>query len=376
MVSFWHPTLLLFLAVATLPVLMFSRRQAFVDIDGGYRAIFWGAVIVTLAAFADYAEEVTVAGDPLWQYVATSRLDGTILPFIYAPGVLLLSFGVVRWFPAVYRVSTEIERRMAAEQELKDLLEETHTLARRAEEANQSKSEFLATMGHELRTPLNAIIGFSKLLQEEDHHPKETRHEYLGIVRDSGQHLLSIINDILDMSKLENGRLTTAAQAFRLDEVVQESIAYVSQKADGNGLYIAQGGKVGDFVSDRRVVKQIILNLLSNAVKFTESGGRIDVHCYRVDDKAVVEISDTGIGMDEEELMAAMRPFMQVEGGLSRAQEGTGLGLTLVDRFVKLLDGTLSIQSVKGKGTKVTVTLPCLSAETDEQRNVSLRLIV
>lgn len=374
--TMWHPTLLLFLAITTVPVFLFMRRNDFVEVDAGYRAIFWGSVVISFAAFLDYFEQLPL-GEALLQYtMGVSKLEYVVLPYIYMPGIVLLGAGLARWLPTVGQVAAEIERRRKAEASLKEMLEETQALAAQAEAASRTKSEFLATMGHELRTPLNAIIGFSEVLVKDPKHTPERRQEYLGIVMDSGHHLLDIINDLLDMSKLEAGKMIVKPQQFRACQVVEEAISYLEQMASDTGVALSLECPPCDMYSDRRIIKQIVLNLLSNAVKFTPSGGKVDTIVSVEGDDMVITIKDTGVGMTEDELAEAMKPFVQVESSLSRRAPGTGLGLPLVERFCQLLDGSLSIMSEKDKGTTVTVFLPLeIDARFEQQEDPRLETI-
>nr|WP_281500863.1 HAMP domain-containing sensor histidine kinase [Kordiimonas marina] len=271
---------------------------------------------------------------------------------------MLTAYGIYKWLPAVHQVSHEIERRKTAEAELRTLLEEVNLLARQAEEANRSKSEFLATMSHELRTPLNAVIGFTEMLQADMYTEPEKRNEFLGIVADSGRHLLNIINDILDLSRLEAGKIAINAAPFQLCQLMQECVSYTEPRILEKGLGIGLDCDVDGMVSDRRLLKQILLNLLSNAVKFTPNGGHVGLTATGTDKNVVIKVTDSGIGMTAEEIRRAMEPFVQIDNSLARAHEGTGLGLPLVERFTTLLEGRMEIFSEKGQGTTITLTIP------------------
>lgn len=356
----WHPTLLLFLSTASLPLFLFYRRKAFSEVDQGYHSIFWGAVTIAFAAFVDYSEEMPW-GQPVYSWlIGQPRLEGAWLPFIYFPGIILIGIGVVKWLPAVHTVALEIRRREAAEEELKSLVGEMRMLASRAEEASRSKAEFLATMGHELRTPLNAVIGFTEMLQSNPDCPAEKYEEYLDIVANSGRHLLSIINDILDMSRLEAGKMIAEPSFFDLDEVVEECVAFHRRGLEEKGLEVRLACQVGKVCSDRRMTKQVLLNILSNAVKFTPKAGEVSISASVKGGGFAVIVTDTGVGMTEKELAQAMKPFVQVDRRMSRLYEGTGLGLPLVDKFCQLLGGRMVINTVKWQGTKVTIELPNL----------------
>jgi signal transduction histidine kinase len=356
----WHPTLLLFLSTASLPLFLFYRRKAFAQVDQGYHSIFWGAVTIALAAFIDYSEEMPW-GQPVYQWLIDQpRLEGEWLPFIYFPGIILMGIGVVKWLPAVNTVALEVRRREAAEEELKSLVAEMRTLALRAEEASRSKAEFLATMGHELRTPLNAVIGFTEMLQTNRDCGEEKYEEYLDIVANSGRHLLSIINDILDMSRLEAGKLIAEPGFFDLDEVVEECVAFHRRMIEEKELVLRLDCNVGEVCSDRRMTKQVVLNILSNAVKFTPKAGEVSISASLKAGGFAIIVSDSGVGMSEKELAQAMKPFVQVDRRMSRLYEGTGLGLPLVEKFCQLLGGRMKVETIKWQGTKVTLELPSL----------------
>lgn len=375
MASMWHPTLLLFVAISSLPVFLFFRRRVFSTIHKGFWVILGGAMLISVATFLEYLNEIPTGRELVASVIGHERLEISVLYSFYLLGVFTIGAGWLFWFPAIHRTAKEIERRELLEEELHILLEESRKLTTRAEEASRYKSEFLATMGHELRTPLNAIIGFADLMQQQMEQSPEKREEYLAIVADSGRHLLSIINDILDMSKLESGRVVTDPEAFYMDDVVGESVSYLQQQAFEAGVSLSVTGKAGEFHSDRRIVKQILINILSNAVKFTPSGGRVEVHSFRQENTISIAVSDTGVGMSDDELVRAMKPFVQVDNGLSRNFNGTGLGLPLVDRFCNLLGGSLFLRSAKGEGTVVTITLPDLALECPSERKAILELI-
>ena len=231
-----------------------------------------------------------------------------------------------------------------------------------AESANRSKSLFLANMSHELRTPLNAIIGFSEVIQGQMMGPLGERR-YLDYARDihnAGKHLLEIINDILDMSKIESGKFKLDAEWTDLVELVEGVLHMVRARAREAGLTLhAAAAALPSVLCERRVVRQVLLNLISNAIKFTPSGGRIDVDAKMTADGGImVSVADTGIGIAPQNIPLALTPFGQVELTLSRAHGGVGLGLPLSQRLAELHGGRLQIESTVGSGTTVSVTLP------------------
>jgi two-component system cell cycle sensor histidine kinase PleC len=231
----------------------------------------------------------------------------------------------------------------------------------RAEEANQAKSKFLANMSHELRTPLNAIIGFSEIMESGMFGPLGTEKydEYCRDIRESGKYLLDVINDVLDMSKIEAGRMRLAREALDLDRLLGEATRVVSARANEKSISLVSRVEPGIcMVADRRAVKQIVLNLLSNAVKFTPEGGRIRLRGRATTGSVIIAIADDGIGIPADALKRLGRPFEQVESQLTKSHQGSGLGLAISKSLTELQGGTLRIRSRPGIGTLVLVRLP------------------
>lgn len=231
----------------------------------------------------------------------------------------------------------------------------------RAEEANQSKSEFLANMSHELRTPLNAINGFSDIMQKEMFGPLgDPRYkEYISDILFSGQHLLSLINDILDMSKIEAGKMSLNAETLSISEIITQVLRIVRGRADENRLKLVHDHiDAHDIEADPRAVKQVLLNLITNAIKFTPEGGTVSISVEAKAIGIIVHVADTGIGISEEDIARLAQPFEQIDSQHSRKHEGTGLGLALSKSLVELHGGNFSIESTLGEGTTVTFTLP------------------
>jgi signal transduction histidine kinase/hemerythrin-like domain-containing protein len=241
------------------------------------------------------------------------------------------------------------------------LFREIEDKSRQIEAANRHKSEFLANMSHELRTPLNAIIGFSEVLQERMFGElNEKQSEYTDDIVSSGRHLLSLINEILDLSKVEAGRMELEMATFDLPLAIDNARTFVRERAIKHGinLDVTVDERLGDFSGDERKIKQILLNLLSNAVKFTPEGGRIGIKARQADGSVEISVSDTGIGISPEDQAKIFEEFRQVGSDYAHKREGTGLGLTLAKKFVELHGGRIWVESEVGKGSTFSFTLP------------------
>ena len=232
----------------------------------------------------------------------------------------------------------------------------------RAEEANKIKSDFLANISHELRTPLNAIIGFSEIMSQGDMlgaFGPEKYSEYSHDIHDSGMFLLNVINDILDMSKIEAGRMELAHERVRLDEILAEASRIISHAAEEKRLEVIPEVEAGlSFIGDRRAIKQVVLNLLSNAVKFTPDGGRVTLSASKDASGVSIAIVDTGIGIPADHIATLGRPFVQVENQFTKSHKGSGLGLAIARSLVELQGGRMTIASTANVGTTVTLTFP------------------
>jgi len=252
----------------------------------------------------------------------------------------------------------KVEQRTRELQELNTKLQESNAELQRA---NRLKSEFLANMSHELRTPLNAIIGFSELLREGIHGPLNAEQkESVGDIHDSGRHLLSLINGILDLSKIEAGRMTIQREEFSFPPLVGDCLTVVKPLALKKRIAVdcRLGGGPQTAWADVGMIRQILYNLLSNAVKFTPEGGRIEVRAWGEGRHLVVSVSDTGIGIAHEDRERIFTEFYQVDGSYARRYQGTGLGLALTRRFVEMHGGTIALDSELGSGSTFTFRIP------------------
>jgi signal transduction histidine kinase len=232
--------------------------------------------------------------------------------------------------------------------------------SRQVEAASQHKSEFLANMSHELRTPLNAIIGFSEVLGERLFGElNEKQEEYLKDIHASGQHLLSLINDILDLSKIEAGRMDLELTDFHLPTALDNGLTLVRERAGRRGIALQMTTDEGlEYIrADERKIKQVLLNLLSNAIKFTPEGGRIEVRARQVDGSVEIAVTDSGVGIAPEDQEAIFEEFRQV-GTADKKVEGTGLGLALSRKFIELHRGRIWVESQVSEGSTFTFTIP------------------
>ncbi|MDJ0685721.1 MAG: ATP-binding protein [Alphaproteobacteria bacterium] len=253
------------------------------------------------------------------------------------------------------------------ELDVTEFVERGHELTRakeEAERANRAKTQFIAQMSHELRTPLNSVIGFAEVLRDELYGPigAPEYKEFAGDIRDSGGHLLAIINDILDLSKTEVGNRTINREPVSLHEAAVATIRLMRQRAEQSGvtLELAIQSDLPTLSSEEQIVRQILINLVSNAIKFTRRGGVVTI-AAELDDKdrgVVLSVRDTGIGMAEEDIPTALAPFSQIDSKLNRSFEGTGLGLPLVNGLIELHNGSMRIDSEPGVGTTVSLYFP------------------
>ena len=293
-----------------------------------------------------------------WNWVTvTTRAPGLAqqeLDAAFGQIALLRAIVIVGLLAAAYLLAiaaANVTRQRAA------LAEANAELAR----ATRAKSEFLANMSHELRTPLNAVIGFADVLKQEMFGELNERQvEYVGDISTSGRHLLELVNEILDLSKVEAGRMDLEVQEFAFADTVRSALAFIRERAAVHGIEVALDvpNELGVVVADERKIRQVLLNLLSNAVKFTPDGGWIGVSATRRGEEIQVSVRDTGIGIAQEDQPKVFNEFQQVGRPSDRSREGTGLGLTLAKRFVELHGGRMWLESEVGKGSTFSFALP------------------
>jgi len=257
---------------------------------------------------------------------------------------------------AILLLRLSIQRTRMQNQQLEDA-------RKQAEQANASKSLFLANMSHELRTPLNAIIGFSEIMNEQMFGPlgNPTYHEYSADILKSGQHLLSIVNDVLDMSKIEQGMFDLNIETVDINAMILDIVHFFRTTAEKSEIRLETRSKVSrpEFKADNRAIRQILINLVSNAIKFTPTGGwvRITVH-INSKKELVLTVKDNGTGIADKDMSRVMEPFTQAENAMNKSHQGTGLGLTLVKALATLHGGDVKLKSSVGKGTEVSVSFP------------------
>lgn len=297
---------------------------------------------------------------PLWARLLIFGIVGSLL---------VVSLILFMFRSQLNKRTSELRRTNAQmEQRIIERTSELHQAMREAQEADRIKSAFLAAMSHELRTPLNSIIGFTGILLQELPGPlNEEQKTQLSMVQNSSRHLLSLINDVLDISKIEAGQLNLEMTDFDIVICIYRALSYMEPLAQKKDLYIETTIDQESIMVhlDQRRIEQIVINLLANAVKFTSEGG-VRIHCRLADQMVHIEVSDSGIGMTEEQMKDLFTPFYQASNGLARTHEGTGLGLSISQRLANRMGGEITVTSSPGKGSIFTLHLP-LTASDDEQ---------
>ena len=311
-------------------------------------------------------EQVRTAQVPI--LMATGLDDSDSIARAYEVGATDFIAKPLNWLMLSQRIRYML-RAANAFDELRRNQERLVTAKDAAERANKAKSEFLANMSHELRTPLNAIIGFASIMQQGLRGPIDARYiDDAKIILDSGNHLLAIINDILDIAKAEANSLELAEDMVDIAETAAFCMEMVAEMAKNGGVACSSDVDVGlpPIWGDVKKLRQVLINLLSNAVKFTPDGGSVTLRASRDASGGVaITVGDTGIGMAPQDIPVALAPFGQIDGSLARKYDGIGLGLPLSKRLVELHDGSFEIDTAPGKGTTVTVRLPASRFPSD-----------
>jgi signal transduction histidine kinase len=317
-------------------------------------------------------------GEPFVDFLSRTAPEAANAARLFEGASVELRVGE-RWFLAAARALSDGSRAVALSEitALKQR-EEALALARdAAESANKLKSQFLAVMSHELRTPLNAILGFSEVVRDrilgQDALAWERYSEYAGSIHESGEHLLALISEILDLSKIESGSYTIHPEPLDLGHMTRATLALVRPQAERGDVRILPLSLEGNLriEADARAMKQVILNLLSNAVKFTPPGGEIAISAITNADGVTLSVRDTGIGIEPEHMKAVFEAFHQGNANVSRRYEGTGLGLSITRGLVEMHGGRIALESEPGVGTLATIYLPRHAARTGRTREVA-----
>jgi signal transduction histidine kinase len=297
-------------------------------------------------------------GPPLREQILISEMFEAVIAFT----VVLTGAALEQRRRLEAGLLTATSQAEIAREEAMNAREEAIVAKDSAVKANHMKSMFLATMSHELRTPLNAVIGFSQLLEAETFGPLGNKRyrNYAGIIEKTGQHLLALINDILDMSKIEAGKYELHREEINCNAIVEDCASLISVRAKEQQVAVLKDlpPRRISFNADPRAIKQVLLNLLSNAIKFTPAGGRVTICMREQSGLLTFEVVDTGVGIPADQLYQLGNPFVTLRKNVAASQEGTGLGLALARALVQLHGGTLKIESVEGFGTTVTVAIP------------------
>jgi len=288
------------------------------------------------------------------------------LLFMSILGSLMLKHQVNLRTAELQQSHAELEKRVL------DRTAELAAAMERAEAADRIKSAFLASMSHELRTPLNSIIGFTGILLQGLAGPlNDEQRKQLGMVQKSSRHLLSLINDVLDISKIEAGQLELAKTTFELRSSLEKILMLLNPMAKDKGLELRSqiADDVGEVTTDQRRLEQIIINLMNNSVKFTEKG-YVSLSCRLEAGNCLIEVSDSGIGMEESALKTIFEPFRQIDSGLARKHEGTGLGLSICRKLLEMMGGSIDVKSRPGQGSTFYVSFP-VNEESDNGKNTA-----
>ena len=349
------------LALAAITAYFIYKRWGTLRSGPGHGLLAAGLMVLTLTVLVDW---LMVGLDRVLAIDLDPVLGSRLVVYLgYVPGILAIGAGMTMLLPSIDRLAAEISARGEAEEAAKQRARDLQAAKLEAEAADAAKGRFLASMSHELRTPLNAIIGFAELLQQQSF-GRLGDERYTDFARDiehSGRHLLAIINDILDMSKIESGKERLQETELELGTVIDGAVRMVQADARRLGLTLDVDRNLTDchLFADEVKLSRVLVNLLSNAIKFTERGGTVALRTrLRGNGALQVTVTDTGIGMSPPEIDVALTPFGQVGAIHGRLHQGTGLGLPISKAVIELHGGSFEVRSEPGKGTAVSFTLP------------------
>ena len=334
-----------------------------------FRAGNWAQVKETLASpgFARLMDDNNIGSEPLLrieQARIASLQDSRTSAFTNAAvGIVALLLGLALYSVCRIAIMSSLMRRQKMTvQTLERATRKAEKARQSAEQASRAKSDFLASVSHELRTPLNAILGFSELIGYQMMGPVGNKRyvEYAADIHKSGRHLLALVNDVLDLSKVEAGKMELRESEFSIAALIADSVALLGEKARNHvSLGVECAPDIPTLVGDVKLIKQILLNLVSNAVKFTPEGGWVTIAAHYRGGRGVrIAVSDSGIGMSQADIEKALSPFGQIDSRIARNHQGTGLGLPISRSYAELHGGELIVASALGQGTRVTLLLP------------------
>ncbi|WP_308910115.1 sensor histidine kinase [Pseudokordiimonas caeni] len=355
-----HFALLPLLLSGILPTYLIVKHRRHGSNDPGFPWLVAGSMLLCLYALLHYLHETGIVphAHALPAGITIQNDDVAITVAVLASLGFLRGFVV--WLPAVQSLSEEIAYRQMVEDELQALTMELSDTAVRAEEAMQSKAEFLAAMSHEVRTPLNAVIGYAQMLQQGYFGKIEgdKNREYVGLIIEGATQLLGTLTDILELSKLESGRFEPRNEEVDMVKLVEGSVTFLHPMLNESEHYMSLQLEEGTLWTDPRLLRLILIHLVSNAAKFTPRGGRLLLEGHPTNDGYLIRITDTGIGMTSEEMARALEPFTQLQMQYARGYKGAGLGLPLVQRYARILGAEFTLQSRKGVGTVAQIEVP------------------
>jgi len=349
--------------------IIFNPTKLFFATDAGKNRTLLNTIDKHLKTMKNNSDSVYYQSLKRW---TSEEVEFLIPPWIKITGFIIIAglfVSIMGSFILKHQVNSRTKELVKINQEMEETVKkrtaQLEEAMERAKAADRLKSAFLATMSHELRTPLNSIIGFTGILLQELAGPlNEEQHKQLSMIKNSSHHLLNLINDVLDISKIEAGQLSLSYSAFDLKDAISNIVATIRPLAENKRLEVKSdiSENVGNIVSDQRRVEQILINLLNNAIKFTEEG-YVKISCKPDKGEYVLNVEDTGIGISGEDIKGLFQPFHQLDTGLSRKHEGTGLGLSICKKLITMMGGSINITSEISKGSTFTIRIPVKRGE-------------